>query len=52
MTKYICSVCGYVYDSEKGAGFTIPAGTEWDAVPASWVCPTCGADKGKFLKQA
>ncbi|HJJ28368.1 MAG TPA: rubredoxin [Methanocorpusculum sp.] len=51
MTKYICSICGYVYDSEKGAGFTVPAGTEFDALPASWVCPTCGADKGRFLKQ-
>ncbi|HJJ48744.1 MAG TPA: rubredoxin [Methanocorpusculum sp.] len=51
MTKYICAICGYTYDSEKGAGFTIPAGTEFEAVPESWVCPTCGAPKSQF-KQA
>ena len=51
MTKYVCTICGYTYDSEKGAGFTIKAGTEFDAIPDTWKCPTCGAPKSQF-KQA
>ncbi|HJJ28195.1 MAG TPA: rubredoxin [Methanocorpusculum sp.] len=51
MTKYICAVCGYTYDTEKGAGFTIPAGTAFENLPDTWVCPTCGAPKSQF-KQA
>ena len=34
--KYICSVCGYIYDESKQK-------TPFDQLPASWVCPLCGA---------
>lgn len=46
---YVCSVCGYTYDEAKGipeAG--IAAGTKWEALPADWVCPWCGAVKADF----
>ena len=49
MKKYICTVCGYVYDEAKGipeAG--IAAGTTWEMLPDSWVCPICGASKSEF----
>lgn len=49
MKKYVCSVCGYVYDEAKGipeAG--ILPGTEWDVLPDGWVCPLCGAEKSEF----
>lgn len=52
MAKYVCSVCGYVYDEEKGipeAG--IAAGTAWDDLPEDWVCPLCGATKAEFKLQ-
>ena len=52
MEKYICSICGYVYDETKGipeAG--IAPGTAWEAIPDDWVCPTCGATKAEFEKQ-
>ncbi len=52
MTKYVCSVCGYIYDESKGypeAG--IAPGTAFEDVPEDWVCPICGAAKAEFEKQ-
>ena len=49
MSKYECSVCGYVYDPAKGdpdAG--IAAGTPFEKLPEDWVCPVCGAEKDLF----
>jgi rubredoxin len=51
MSKYICEICGYIYDPEKGdpsAG--IPAGTSFEKLPDSWRCPICGVDKTMFKK--
>lgn len=49
MSKYKCSVCGYVYDPEKGdPSQGILPGTAFDALPASWKCPKCKAPKSKF----
>ena len=51
MSKYICEICGYIYDPEKGdpsAG--IPAGTPFEKLPDNWRCPICGADKTMFKK--
>lgn len=52
MSKYICTVCGYVYDESAGipdAG--IAPGTSWSDLPEDWVCPLCGAAKSDFEKQ-
>ena len=52
MEKYICNVCDYVYDPEKGdpdAG--IEPGTEFKDLPYEWICPECGADKSEFNKE-
>ncbi len=52
MKKYICSVCGFVYDEAKGipeAGIT--PGTKWEELPDNWVCPLCGATKAEFKEQ-
>ena len=49
--KYICPVCGYMYDPAAGDpenGF--PAGTEFDALPEDWTCPLCGVSKDQFIK--
>jgi flavin reductase (DIM6/NTAB) family NADH-FMN oxidoreductase RutF/rubredoxin len=49
MQKYVCGVCGYIYDPEKGdAEGSIPAGTPFDKLPAAWTCPVCGAGKDEF----
>lgn len=49
MKKYVCTLCGYVYDEELGDPDSgIAAGTKWENVPEDWVCPICGADKDSF----
>ena len=49
MKKYVCGVCGYVYDPEKGdVDDGIPSGTSFDKLPEDWVCPICGAGKEEF----
>ncbi len=52
MNKYVCSVCGYIYDEEIGSHESdIGPGTLWEDVPADWECPLCGAPKDDFEKQ-
>ncbi len=49
MEKYVCKVCGYVYDPEKGdPDNDVEPGTAFSSVPANWVCPICGAGKDQF----
>ncbi len=49
MEKYVCSVCGYVYDPEVGCEEQdIPAGVAWSDVDADFVCPLCGVGKDMF----
>ena len=51
MSKYTCTVCGYVYDPEKGDPDNgVAAGTAFDDIPEEWVCPLCGVDKTLFEK--
>ena len=53
MKKYTCSVCGYVYDEEKGdAAGGIAPGTKFEDLPDTWVCPVCGASKDDFEETA
>jgi rubredoxin len=52
MDKYVCTVCGYVYDPAKGDPESgIAAGTAFEDIPDDWVCPICGAGKDAFEKQ-
>jgi rubredoxin/flavin reductase (DIM6/NTAB) family NADH-FMN oxidoreductase RutF len=52
MQKYVCKVCGYVYDPAVGDPDSgIAAGTPFEEIPDSWVCPVCGATKDQFEKQ-
>lgn len=47
--KYVCTVCGYVYDPEKGDPDNgVKAGTPFSKLPDDWVCPDCGAPKDAF----
>ena len=49
MKAYMCVICGYVYEEEKGDPASgIAPGTRWDDVPLSWRCPDCGAGKEDF----
>ena len=41
--KYLCKVCGYIYDEEK-------EGTKFDELPQDWLCPVCAAPKDEFTE--
>ena len=52
MPKYVCKVCGYIYDPEKGDPDNgVAPGTKFEEIPNDWVCPICGASKDDFEKQ-
>ena len=42
MEKYICRVCGYIYDSEENDDVSFAD------LPDDWVCPECGVGKDQF----
>ena len=49
MKKYLCDLCGYIYDPEKGdPDRGVQPGTAFENVPADWECPECGAGKDDF----
>jgi flavin reductase (DIM6/NTAB) family NADH-FMN oxidoreductase RutF/rubredoxin len=49
MKKYRCTVCGYIYDPEKGDPDSgVKPGTPFEDIPEDWVCPVCNVDKSKF----
>ena len=44
--KYVCNVCGWVYDEELGApDMGIAPGTKWEDLPDDFECALCGVDK-------
>jgi len=52
MDRYVCSVCGYIYDPEAGDPESgIAPGTLFEKLPGGWVCPVCGAAKDAFAKE-
>ena len=49
MDKYVCDMCGYIYDPAEGDPDNgVAPGTPWEKVPEDWVCPLCGVGKGSF----
>ena len=49
--KYVCSICGQVYDPAIGdPEHGIPAGTAFEDLPADWRCPRCKQPKSAFNK--
>ena len=49
MKRYQCTLCGYIYEEEKGDPDNgVVPGTVWDDVPEDWTCPDCGAPKEEF----
>ena len=52
MKKYICELCGYVYDPAVGDPENgIGPDTAFEDLPDDWVCPGCGAGKEDFSPQ-
>ena len=40
--KYVCNLCGYIYDPEENNGVT------FESLEDTWTCPLCGASKSEF----
>lgn len=52
MDKYVCTICGYVYDPEQGDPDNgVAPGTKFEDVQDDWECPVCGATKDDFEKE-
>ena len=50
--KYVCELCGWVYDEELGDPDNgIAPGTKFEDLPEDFECPLCGADKDQFSKE-
>jgi len=47
--KYICKVCGYIYDPAEGdLDSGVAPGTAFENLPDDWSCPVCGVEKEDF----
>jgi rubredoxin len=47
--RYVCQICGYIYDPEVGdADLDIAPGTAWESLPDDFICPVCGVGKDQF----
>jgi len=52
MNRYRCTICGYLYDPEKGDPENgVKPGTRFEDLPSDGVCPACGAEKNMFEKE-
>ena len=51
MDKYVCTICGHIYDPEKGEPrLDLAPGKAFVDLEAGWQCPVCLAEKSKFAK--
>lgn len=49
MKKYVCDVCGYIYDPYDGDPDNgIAPNTPFEDIPDDWTCPLCGVGKENF----
>ena len=52
MAKYLCNICGYVYDEDLGdEENNIKANTKFEDLPSDWLCPLCSVGKDEFSKE-
>ena len=50
MKKYVCNVCGWIYDPAVGIPEDgIAPGTAFEDLPDDWVCPQCFVGKDVIL---
>jgi rubredoxin len=51
--RYQCTVCGYIYDPEKGDPDSgVAPNTPFENLPDTWTCPVCGSAKDDFKELA
>ena len=53
MKKYVCDVCGWIYDEAEGApDMGIAPGTKFEDLPEDFACPLCSVGKDMFSEEA
>lgn len=53
MKKYICNICGWIYEEALGDPDNgIASGTKFDDLPDDFACPLCGVGKDEFSEEA
>ncbi|HZK66220.1 MAG TPA: rubredoxin [Chloroflexota bacterium] len=52
MKRYVCELCGYVYDPAVGDPDSgMAPGTAFEDLPEDWSCPGCGGGKADFVPE-
>lgn len=52
MKKYICDVCGWIYDEQIGDPANgIEPGTKFEDLPDDFECPLCSVGKDLFSEE-
>ena len=50
--KYVCDVCGWIYDEAEGCPDEgIAPGTKWEDLPEDFACPLCSVGKDMFSQE-
>ena len=51
MSKFMCTLCEYIYDPEEGDEESgVEPKTSFKDLPGGWYCPLCGAGVNEFQK--
>ena len=51
MKTWVCTVCGWIYDEEKGdPDYDLAAGVPFEELPEDFVCPLCKHPASDFEK--
>lgn len=51
MAVYQCTVCGNLYDEDRGEPYcSVPPGTKFEDLPEDYTCAICGVKKIYFMK--
>jgi rubredoxin len=48
MNKWICVICGFIYDPASGIAGVVEPGVRFEDLPEDWICPECGSPKASF----
>lgn len=53
MKTWVCTVCGWIYDEEKGdPDYDLAPGVPFEELSDDFVCPLCGVGKDAFEEQS
>lgn len=52
MKRYVCDLCGFVYDPAEGDPVNgVDPGTPFEDLSEDWLCPACGVGKEYFIPE-